>query len=135
MSTKTIRSLLIALVLGAAASLLGACSTARYGDGKAGPIPLDPLVEKVAAAADAKVPGAGDKVKAYFAGAKAERVPTGYRIRYETLLDGQPIDVARITKRPVLEPIIAGSIVTPDELPDPAAVPADLVEILKGAGL
>jgi hypothetical protein len=117
-----------------AASLVAGCGTMRYGDGKAGPIPLDPAIDALADAADSKVPGTGEKVRDWFATAKAERIPTGYRMRWETLLDGQSIDAARLSKRPLIEPIPgAAAVFSPADLADTNAVPADLLNLIRGA--
>lgn len=116
------------------ASLAAGCGTIRYGDGKAGPIPLDPAVQALADAADSNAPGSGAKVREWFAEAKRERVPTGYRVRWETLLDGQPIDAARLSKRPVIEPLAGlGGGFSVDEIADTNAVPADLLSLIGGA--
>ena len=75
---------------------LTGCGTINYGDGKAGPVPLDPIAEQIAAKADKY--GFGDDVRAYWSDASRERVPDGYTIEQPYLYDGKEIDLRKIVK-------------------------------------
>ena len=68
--------------------LMTGCGTMKYGDGKAGSYSLDPAFEALAKAADSRVPGSGDRVRQYFAGAGAERVPPGYAVETPLMYPG-----------------------------------------------
>lgn len=88
------------------AAMAAGCTLPRpqYGDGRAGPVALDPLVESFAATLDKQAPGtgAGDRVRGWFATASLERVPPGYEIEWEAFLDGLKIDESRIQRIPRL---------------------------------
>lgn len=64
--------------------LLGGCTTMTPGDGKVVGVSLDPAIASAADYLDAKAPGLGlgDRLRAYHAKTKLDRVPDGYRIAW-----------------------------------------------------
>lgn len=89
------------LAIGIGCASLG---TAQYGDGKAGNVPLKPVIEKLAKAADAKAPGSGDLIRKYFASASQQRVMKGWKqvVEMRHMVTGEKINLADYEAVPVL---------------------------------
>ena len=115
---------LMKLLAGLSLVAIGAgCGTMRYGDGKAGPIPLDSVGEAIASGAEKAVPGSGKVLREYFGGSADERVPDGYMIVLDNYLGGKLIDITKIVVVPRLvakdpsAPVVV--VETPAATPDP----------------
>ena len=81
------------------------CGTMRYGDGRVGPVALDPAVGRLSDAMDQRFPGSGELVRGWFADAKLERVPPGWEVVWDSYLpDGTKIDRGSIRDVPRLQP-------------------------------
>ena len=116
--------------------LMTGCGTLKYGDGKAGSYSLDPVFESIAKAADSRVPGSGARVREYFAGAGADRVPPGYSIETPLLypgigeLDRKKITLGepRLVKTQAVEigPIVDGETTVSDVLTEIDAVRSNI---------
>lgn len=94
---------LMKLLAGLSLVAIGAgCGTMRYGDGKAGPIPLDSVGEAIASGAEKAVPGSGKVLREYFGGAAVDRVPEGYKLLWTYYLEGKVVDPSKIKAVPSL---------------------------------
>lgn len=86
----------------AVAVLCMGCASMKYGDGKVGPVPLDPAVDALAKAIDKNAPGSGNYVREWFAVSGIERVPAGYVVVWDSYLNGAKINEADIVRTPRL---------------------------------
>lgn len=133
---KTMKTLVITVCAALAAGLLAGCASLGYGDGKVGPVPLAPAVQAVASAADAKIPGSGQKINDWFASSLRDRVPPGYALVWDSFLDGKPIDRSRIVDVPRLAPVDGSPVVVVNP-PAPASastLPPEVIDLLNQIG-
>lgn len=137
-----VSTLLFAVIVTASLVGLTGCASMQYGDGKAGNIPLDPAVQKLATALDAKIPGSGNMLRKYFATASRQRVPPGWEmvleVRHRTT--GEKIDLADYELVPDMRRAAGGATSEAELLnllnsaEQTNAASGDLLQLIQGAG-
>jgi hypothetical protein len=106
----------------------GSLGTIRYGDGRVGPVPLDPAVRQVAAMADAKAPGSGALIRQWFEDAGADKIPAGYKLRWRVLDEqGNEVDLSRLRRVPELVPTVAAPAAVSLQDLDPGPIDPDAI--------
>lgn len=108
---------IVSIIALAVVLLMSGCSTIKYGDGKAGPIPLEQVGDAIAGAADKAAPGSGKVLREYFGGAAIDRVPEGYKLLWTYYLDGKVVDPSKIRAVPSLVAADAAAPVVVVETP------------------
>ena len=103
-------------------ALSGCATTPQYGDGKIGGVSIDPAVQSLATALNAKAPGTGDYVAKWFATSGVDRVPPGYAIQWESYLEGRRINRDDIIDVPRL--VVKDGVAVP--IPPPTDAPPAL---------
>lgn len=127
-------AVLCAVCIGLVVCCSGCATVPQYGDGKIGNIPLDPAVQSLATALNARAPGTGDYVAKWFASSGVDRVPPGYAIRWTAYLDGKAIDETAIVRVPSLVVREGATPIPPPTSPDTNAINA-AVDAVLGSGI